>query len=504
MKILPFLLLILVSAGFWFEPPLPPKRPNILLVISDDQSFAHTSISGCSFVRTPHFDRVAREGTLFTNAYVTSPGCSPSRASLLTGRYPWQIAEAGTHASSFPQAYVVFPDRLEAAGYRVGFTGKGWGPGDWRVSGRSRNPAGEAYQKKTMAKAFEGVSTCDYAANFADFYAQKAPGQPFYFWLGTQEPHRPFERDAYQRVGKDLAQAQVPGFLPEDSVVQGDLLDYAVEVEYLDEQLGKVLAFLEEKKELDNTIIVVTSDNGMAFPAAKANCFEYGVHVPLAIRWGQQGVARQVVKQPVSLVDLTPTFLEVAGVPTQGLGLSGRSLLPTLRGKKRAEARPVYFGRERHSSARYQNHGYPQRGVREGKYLYIHNFRPERWPAGDPQGYDAQGQLVDSYADIDACPTLDQLLAHRHTAPYDDYLRLATAQRPAEELYDLEKDPYCRRNLAAEAGFEQPRRRLQRQLFSYLRSTQDARVVGPDPEVFETYPRLQGPIRKFPESNKKD
>jgi len=139
------------------SPSAGSARPNVLLAISDDQSFAHTSATGCRAVRTPAFDRVASEGVLFRNAFGASPGCSPCRASLLTGRHTWQIEQAGTHASSFPTDYVVYPDLLEQAGYWIGCTGKGWGPGDWAVSGRTRNPAGPAFNQRTASPPHRGM-----------------------------------------------------------------------------------------------------------------------------------------------------------------------------------------------------------------------------------------------------------------------------------------------------------------------------------------------------------
>ena len=135
-----FLIMVGVVLGFHSCNEVQVRQPNILFLISDDQSFEHTSISGCTFIKTPGFDRIASEGILFSNAIAASPGCSPSRAAILTGKYPWQIAEAGTHASYFPIEFKVFPDILEEAGYFVGYTGKGWGPGDFEVSGRKRNP----------------------------------------------------------------------------------------------------------------------------------------------------------------------------------------------------------------------------------------------------------------------------------------------------------------------------------------------------------------------------
>src|SRR5688500_4452495 len=133
------LILVLVCAA----PAL--GKPNILIAIADDWSWPHAGAYGCKFVKTPAFDRVAKEGVLFRNAFTASPGCSPSRAALLTGRHTWQLEQAGTHASSFPKKFQVYPDLLEAAGYHVGHTGKAWGPGNFKEGGRTRNPAGPAY-----------------------------------------------------------------------------------------------------------------------------------------------------------------------------------------------------------------------------------------------------------------------------------------------------------------------------------------------------------------------
>lgn len=293
---------------------LAGKRPNILLVISDDQSYPHASAYGYKAIQTPAFDRVAEEGVLFTQAFAASPGCSPSRAAMLTGLNCWQLAEAGTHASSFPAAYTVFPDLLEQAGYHVGYTGKGWGPGDYEVAGRMRNPAGPAFMGHIL-EAPEGISKVDYVANFEDFLASRADEQPFFFWLGSYEPHRPYQQGIGKANGMQTEAVEVPSFLPDVEEVRNDLLDYGYEIQWFDSQLGKALRLLEEKGELEHTLIVVTSDNGMPFPRAKANVYEYGIHVPLAIRWGKQVQAGRQVDDLVSLMDLFATFLEVADAP---------------------------------------------------------------------------------------------------------------------------------------------------------------------------------------------
>ncbi len=486
-------------------------RPNILFVISDDQSFPHTSAYGYKAVRTPAFDRVAREGVLFTNAIVASPGCSPSRAALLTGLNCWQLEQAGTHASSFPRQYVTYPDLLAGAGYFAGYTGKGWGPGEWKVSGRQNNPAGPEYNT-IRSKGPAGISNVDYAANFAAFLVKKGKNAPFCFWFGAQEPHRNFEKGIGLKHGKRLADAAVPDFLPDTPGIRSDLLDYCFEIEWADQHLGRMLKLLEEAGELDNTLVVVTSDNGMAFPRAKANVYEYGIHVPLAIRWGNRIPGGRTIGNVVSLTDLAPTFLEAAGVAHPGTGtgdpMQGISLLPALLNQKSRAGDTlrtgVYTSRERHSSSRWNNQGYPQRALRTAQYLYIINFEPDRWPAGDPQKLEKDagsgrwqpGPMHGGYHDIDACPTLDFLIGHREDERVSPFFHLAVAKRPGEELYDINKDPGCLHNLAGDPRHSQTKNAMKSRLENYLKVTRDPRVTG-NGEVFETYERYS-PLREFP------
>lgn len=490
-----------------------PSRPNILFAISDDQSGAHTSIAGYAAIQTPNFDRVARDGILFTQAFTASPGCSPSRAAILTGRHCWQLQHAGTHASSFPKQYEVYPDILERAGYAVGYTGKGWGPGNFKVSGRERNPAGPAWQQAKM-DAPEGISKNDYATNFDAFLDARDDSQPFAFWFGGHEPHRGFKRGLGLSQGKKLSDVVVPSFLPDTPEIRSDILDYCAEIEWFDQHLGRMIASLEARGELENTIIVVTSDNGMAFPRAKANIYEYGIHMPLAISWGAQVPGGRVVDDLVSLTDLAPTFLEAAGVKHPSVKgdappMVGKSLLKLLRCYKEGIVEPkrdaVYSTRERHSSSRYKTLGYPQRGLRTHEYLYVRNFHPERWPAGAPQkmgdgNYPKDtsilGPMHGGYHDIDACPTLNYMIEHREDDMVNPLFHLSVDKRPAEELFDIRTDPGCLVNLADNPDYEKTRKKLSKQMDKYLKKTDDPRLVG-DGEIFETYKRYSG-IRTFP------
>ncbi|MGB3781298.1 MAG: sulfatase [Tunicatimonas sp.] len=504
----------------------PPRRPNILFAISDDQSFSHTSFAGRSWVQTPAFDRVASSGIFFTNGYAGSPGCAPSRSSIVTGRYHWQNEQAGQHAAGWLSKYVPFVDVVAANGYHTGYTGKGVGPFKYGEEPlRMENAAGRAYNEVKYDEGSAederwaaGIRNLNYAANFRQFMEQRQEDQPFFFWYGASEPHRDYEKDSWKRRGKSLASVEVPPFLPDVDTVRGDLLDYAVEIEWFDLHLMRMIDYLEEIGELDNTIIIVTADNGMPFPRAKANGYDYGVHVPLAISYPNGFPAGRTVDDPVSFVDLAPTILELTETSPEGmLPISGRSIVPLLESEQEGTVDEsqdyVLAGRERHSSSRYQNAGYPQRILRQGRFLYIRNLKPERWPAGAPQrlvpdssgavypmyGVDAQGLHHSDWAftDIDACPTKSFMVEHHDDPEYERYFALAVGKRPEHELFDVVKDPDCLTNLALDPEFTGIRDQLDALLTRELTRTEDPRIVGPNPELFDTYPRYS-PMREFP------
>ena len=462
------------------------RRPNILFAVADDMSWAHTSFAGDPVVRTPGFDRVASSGIHFTNAVCASPGCAPSRAAILTGKHHWQLREAGTHASYFPRDLAVYPALLAKAGYFTGLTGKGAGPCEWKEPGWPNNPAGLSFDGKRAARTQQGVSPVDYAANFADFLGKRPSGQPFCFWYGCHEPHRPYLRDTGLKSGKRIEQVKLPAFLPDHEIVRRDVLDYLTEIEHFDRHLGAMLKALEEAKELENTLVVVTGDNGMSFPGSKATMYEYGIHAPLAISWPAMSKGGRTVDDMVGFVDFAPTFLDAAGLAPPA-DMSGKSLLPVLQsgasGSVDRTRGYAFSGRERHSHARFDNLGYPARGVRTRDYLYIRNFRPDRWPAGDPE----------HYYDVDACPTLDYLREHRGETAVRPYFEMALGKRPSEQLFDIRKDPGCMNNLAESAAHRATRDSLRARLEKELKATGDSRVSGGG-DIWESYPRLS-PMR---------
>ncbi len=503
------LIVLLLLCSISCQALYAADRPNILVAISDDQSYPHASAYGEPVIQTPGFDEVARRGVLFENAFTPAPGCSPMRAAFLTGRYIWQNREAGTHASHFPRDLVTYPAMLAAAGYRTGYTGKPWGPGNFKISGWTDNPAGPAFN--TLKKAApNGISSTDYAANFESFLSEQPIDKPFCFWFGGHEPHRAFGKGLGQQSGMDPSQVKVPAFLPNEKEVRSDMLDYFFEIQWFDNHLVRMLRLLESRGQLENTLVIVTSDNGMSFPRAKANLYEYGIHMPLAIAWPQKFAGGRSTDDLVNLIDVTATIYEACGIEKPA-EVTGVSLSDLLWGGERRARPAVYSGRERHSSSRWNSLGYPCRCVRTGDYLYIKNYAPQRWPAGAPQKYsrvtfDAGGNPIafdlgpehDGYHDIDACPTLDFMVTNRTEAGIARLLELSVGKRPAEELYAIQSDPGCLKNLVGSPDQAEVLAQHRQLLVAELTRTGDLRETDfAASHVWETYPRYSS-LRWFP------
>lgn len=441
------------------------NRPNILFCLADDWGFPHAGVYGDPVVRTPTFDRVARQGVLFTHAFTAAPSCTPSRAAILTGQAPHRLAEGGNLHGFLPARYKVYPDLLEASGYFVGFTRKGWGPGRFEAGGRVRNPAGPEFR------------------DFAEFLKGLPPGRPFCFWFGSHDPHRPYDRGSGARAGLRPELVRVPPFLPDVTDVRSDILDYYLEVERFDNEVGGLLRQLESAGKLDNTIVVMTGDNGWPFPRSKANLYDSGTRQPFAVRWPAAVRGGRVLDDFVTLADLAPTFLEAAGLKPSP-DMTGRSLLGLLSGSEAPGERPAAFlERERHANVRRGDLGYPARAIRTVDFLYVRNLRPDRWPAGDPELYFAVGP----FGDCDGSPTKDWLLSHKSEPGIARLFHLAFEMRSAEELYDLKKDPYQMTNVAGQPGYAEPQKRMREQLDRWMKETADPRAIADD-DRWDNYP----------------
>src|SRR5258708_3236182 len=283
----------------------------------------------------------------------------------------------------------------------------------------------------------DGIAPNDYAKNFELFLEARPKEKPFCFWMGFQEPHRKYEEGSGVRAGMNPADVTLPKYYPDNPVIRRDMLDYALEVQWLDQHMGRALKKLEEIGELDNTLIVMTSDHGMPFPRVKGQIYEHGFHIPLAIRWGNNIGAGRSVDDFINVRDFAPTFLEAAGVPIAPT-ITGKSFLDVLKSGKSgivdASRDVMLVGKERHDLGRPNDAGYPARAIRTREWLYIRNYEPDRWPAGNPET---------GYRNVDDSPTKELLVSS-----FDEYYKMSFGKRPAEALYHVSEDPDCIRNLA--------------------------------------------------------
>ncbi len=465
-------------------------RPNILFIIADDASRDSFGAYGTTYVETPGFDRIAKEGVLFTQAYNCNPKCAPARACLLTGRYSWQLEEACDHGPFLSSKWEFFPYLLEDKGYEIGYTGKGWGPGVWagRDAGRTfdkDNPAGHPWNSLKKKPPYKGISDIDYAANFDAFLEANPDDKPFCFWLGTKEPHRGYGLDNWKLDGRDLSKVTVPAYYPDNRTIRGDLADYAIEVEWYDSHIEQALAHLEAHGMLENTLIIATSDHGMPFPRVKGQIYDDGFHIPMAVRWGDKIKPGRTVTDFVTFPDVAPTFLEAAGVDLHSQ-MTGDSFMDQLLSEKSGrvdESRDyTVLGKERHDIGRTDGEelsvGYPARAIRTDKWLYVHNFKPNRWPGGDPE----YGLL-----NCDGSPTKSYLTSLTEKDPDYEYYLMAFGLRPAEELFDMEKDPDCVNNLSGDPEYAPVMKELWKRLETRLTEQKDPRILGKG-DIFDDYP----------------
>lgn len=519
----------------------PAERPNVLFVFADDWgrfASAYAKLDGpgtiCDAIATPNFDRIAAEGVLFRHAFVSAPSCTPCRSALLSGQHFWRTGRASIlRGAVWDGSLPAFPLLLNESGYHIGESYKVWSPG---IPTDAPFGAGKfAYEKaggrfnsfsETVTKLVGNSVPLHEAKqqlydevlkNFDACLEKRAAGQPFFYWFGPTNVHRSWVRGSGKALwGIDPAslQGKLPPFLPDVPVVREDLSDYFGEIHALDAMLGLLYQRLQEIGELDNTMIVVSGDHGApGFPHGKCNLYDFGSSVSLAIRWGAAGGGR-VVDDLITLPDLAPTFLEAAGVKVPS-NMTGRSLINLLKSAKSGVVEPernaVFIGRERHvENARADFAPYPQRAIRTHDHLYIINFRPDRMPLGDhyrldganePSIQELSNETRVTLPDEDAGPTKAWLVSVRKEAPWREHFNWVYGPRPREELYDLKKDPYQTKNVAADADYAKVRQELEQRLLKTLEETGDPRLIE-DGKFFET-PPMAGPVNEPERVNKK-
>jgi N-sulfoglucosamine sulfohydrolase len=395
------------------------RRPNILFLISDDHSGGDLGALGNAALRTPALDQLAAGGVRFNSAYTVSPQCSPSRAAIATGRSPHATGTSRLHATLTGEHATVI-DTLKRAGYHV--------------AALRKVHLGIPFQSHWDRYGGDDVP-------FETFFRQRPRDRPFFLWIGFHDPHRPYD------PAPPRPDIRVPAFLPDTPAVRGDLAAYHAEIERMDGEIGGLLALLEREGLTGSTLVMFAGDNGMPFPGAKGSLYDPGVRVPLLARWPGQiepGITRD---DPVSLLDLAPTWLEAAGLPADR-SMEGHSLLAAPRAD-----RAVFFERNWHDNLDLV------RGVRRGRHLLLHNFRPELpyRPSDDLAGSPSWRSIEELHRKKALPPALER--------------RYFAAPRPEVELYDLAGDPL--RDLAADRAQAGEVRALEQALSDWMVATSD-------------------------------
>jgi N-sulfoglucosamine sulfohydrolase len=484
------------------------ERPNILLLFADDLG-RHASVyadptrpSPDDVVKTPVIDRLAAEGARFHQAFVSAPSCTPSRGALYTGRHFFrngsfsQLHSRWTRGAPDPaDALVGMPAVLGRAGYHIGWSHK-WHIPERLIGGKQNHyaPAGQRINQFSQVVSrnpgARGRILEEVRRNFRAFLDARQEGRPFFYSFNPTNTHREWQRGsgkALWGIDPDSLQGKLPPFLPDNEVVREDFADYLGEVMAFDAACGVILEELSAHGELDRTLIVLSGDHGApGFPRGKCNVHDFGARVPLVMRWPGRIEAGREVEEPVSLIDLAPTFLAAAGVETPD-DPDGENLLPALApGSKAALRGWALIGREVHVGGAREGHlPYPVRALRTAEFLYVRNFKPERWPLGDPKA--AAGQAMPAaaelepntraaFADIDASPTKTWLIRNRFAKGLEQVLEHAWQKRPAEELYRLADDPHQMRNLAADPALATTLAELRAALMAELEAKQDPRL----------------------------
>jgi N-sulfoglucosamine sulfohydrolase len=421
-------------------------RPNFVVIIADDMAADDCGAFGNPHIRTPRIDRLAREGLRFDRAFVTASSCSPSRASLLTGRYPHATGANELHRP-LPAGQLTFAEILRAAGYWTAAAGK------WHLGSEARTKFDRVYDGG-------GPSGCEDWVRALD---ERRPDSPFLLWLASIDPHRDYQEGTAETPHR-LEDVIVPPYLPDVEATRRDLAAYYDEIHRLDGFVGRVLDGLDAAGLSSNTVVVFLSDNGRPFPRCKTTLFDSGVRTPLIVRW-PRSVAPGVTTSLASTVDIAPTLLELAGVPIPPT-LQGTSLVPIFRNPT-AEVRDwVFAERDWHD---YSAH---ERLVRSKRWAYIWNGYP--WLPGTPP------------ADAVRSPT------HRAMTKLRDEGRLAPEQStpfvtpvPVERLFDTESDPHELRDLALDPRSSSSLRDLREALAIWRLETGDWTPAMPRADEFD-------------------
>jgi arylsulfatase A-like enzyme len=448
----------------------PPGRPNVVLIIADDMAWDDCGAYANRRIKTPNIDRLAREGMRFDRAFVTASSCSPSRSSLITGRYPHNTRAEELHWP-LPPEQVTFVEKLRASGYWTAAAGK-WHLGD-AVKDRFdlvREADSSGFQLTTgkdararMAAGGSGAaqSGCD---QWLPVLRDRPRDRPFFLWLASLDPHRDYRPGAISQPHRP-EEVIVPPYLPDVPDVRKDLALYYDEIGRLDHYVGEVLAELDRQDVAGETLVLFLSDNGRPFPRCKTTLYDGGIKTPLIVRWPGHIRSGARCGSLVSTIDIAPTVLRLAGM-LPGPTFQGKDLSPLFKDPAARVREFLFAERNWHD---YAAHG---RAVRSERFKYIRN--------------DDRVMPLTPPADAVRSPSFLAMRRLRDTGGLTPAQRACfLSPRPAEELYDVEADPHELINVASDPRFAEVLGEMRRALAGWAHETKDVLPQRMSPDEFD-------------------
>ena len=450
--LIPLLLLGIccLSAGI-YRAGAPEKSPNIIFIIGDDISAEDIGVYGNKAIRTPNIDRLAKNGLKFDNLFLTASSCSPSRTSILTGRYPHNTGAAELH-TPLPQHLTYFPEVLKKSGYYSALAGK------WHEGENSRR----AYDTLITDKKVNGEGGEN---QWISLLKVRPKNKPFFFWLAPYDAHREWSaNDEFEKPYKP-EEVAVPPTLVDTKETRQDLAYYYNEISRIDHYIGELEKELERLGIADNTIIIFTADNARAFPGAKTRVLDRGLKTPFVIKWPNGIVKKgENISGLVSSIDIAPTLLELAGIKPQET-IQGVSFAKLLK-EPAAVFRKYVFGE--HNWHDYEG---LERSVRTPDFLYLTNARPQLTNEGPIDANQSPSAKALKKAKADGTIT-----------PYQNEIFLFP--RPTEEFFDNRKDPLQQHNLIGDARYKTQIAALKKVLLQWQSETGDTAPKNLTPDWY--------------------
>jgi len=462
---------------------LAGSRPNIVIIIADDMAWNDCSLYGNKGLPTPNIDQLAAQGMRFDRAFLTISSCSPSRASIITGRYPHQTDAEQLHWP-IPKEQITFTERLMKAGYWTASVGKfhmGEAMKDRFHVVKEADMSGFIVSAKGKFEESAKGDVKSGATQWVKTLRERPRGKPFFLWLAALDPHRPYDKQILKNHTKPK-DVVLPPYVPDTPEVRGDYALYYDEIRRLDRFIGEVMAELKLQKIDEETLVLFISDNGRPMPRDKTTLYDSGVRTPWLVRWPGKIKAGSVNQELVSSVDIARTFMDLAGAEYNNtfVGKSFKGMLEN----PGIVIRDYVFGEKN-----WHDFSDRCRYVRDKKFKYIRNFYPHY--ANTPSADALRSPVFRTMQNLYKAQKLNAAQQNCFIKP-----------RPMEELYQLDADPHELKNLAGKSEYSDVLKRMREVLRDWQKRTNDEEPKFEAPDEFDRETCLPLPVRHRPRASK--